>query len=46
VQQLLVALLAARNLHLGDQPTGGVQHSGGMAVTVGVDPDDMLDPAF
>ena len=45
-QQLLVALLAARDLHLGDQPTGGVQHGRGVAVAMGVDPDDMLDPAL
>jgi hypothetical protein len=45
-QQLLIALLAARNLGLGKEPAGGVQQGGGVAIAVGVDPDDVVDLAL
>jgi hypothetical protein len=45
-QQLGVARLAARDLQLGHQPAVVVQDRGGVAVTVGVDPDDVVDLAF
>jgi hypothetical protein len=46
VRPLLVAGLAARDLDLCDEPAGGIQDRGGVAVAVGIDPNDMLDPAL
>jgi len=46
VQQLLVTCLVAWDLQLGDQPAVAVKDSGGVAVAVGVDPDDGIDLAF
>jgi hypothetical protein len=45
-QQGLGAGLVAGHRELGDQAAVGVQDLGGVAVTVGVDPDDVVDLAF
>jgi hypothetical protein len=45
-QQGLGAGLVAGHRELGDQAAVGVQDRGGVAVTVGVDPDDVVDLAF
>ena len=45
-QQRLIAGLAAGGLDLGDEPAGGFQDRGGVAVAVGVDPDDVVDSAL
>jgi hypothetical protein len=45
-QQGLGARLVAGHRELGDQAAVGVQDRGGVAVAVGVDPDDVVDVAF
>jgi hypothetical protein len=45
-QQLLVTCLVAWDLQLGNQPAVAVKDRGGVAVAVGVDPDDGIDLAF
>jgi len=45
-EQRLVAGLVGWDLELGHQPAVAVKDRGGVAVTVGVDPDDVIDLAF
>ena len=45
-QQLLAAGLVAFDCQLGDHTAVAVQDRGGVAVAVGVDPDDVVDLAF
>jgi hypothetical protein len=45
-EQRLVAVLAAWDLQLGDQPAVAVQDRGSVGIAVGVDPDDGIDLAF
>jgi hypothetical protein len=45
-EQHFVAVLAAWDLQLGDQPAVAVQDRGSVGIAVGVDPDDGIDLAF
>jgi hypothetical protein len=45
-EQRRIASLVGWDLELGDQPAVAVKDRGGVAVAVGVDPDDVIDLAF
>jgi len=45
-EQRHIASLVGWDLELGDQPAVAVKDRGGVAVVVGVDPDDVIDIAF